>query len=537
MKRKTWKACAAVCLAVLLLLGAGCAQKKETAQGKTLTIAITNDENSLTPFTYVSATGTVVNRLIYDTLFITDLENNVVPWMVQDDYEVDDTGTTYTVTLLDGQFFHDGTPVTAQDVVFSFTYPATQNVSSQRRICEQIARVEAVDEKTVTFELKSPDVNFLRSGLASMRIISKAQYENVQDATSLHETMGSGMYRLKEYSAGQYYVLEAVDNYFKGDVTVDTINMPIMRDATAVQTALLSGQIAAATSSIGAEMLETFDKAQDLSVFANAGYAPMMLNINNDAPILCDAAVRDALTYAIDVSGIMQTLYGAYATVGTRGIVRPDMPYAVEGLPYVFDPDRADQMLDAAGYDARDTDGVRLAPDGTRCSFELLVYSGNTVRIRAAELIAGQLADVGIEIEVSVMEMDTVDAYVWPDFEVSQGRDYDLAMWGWGSSMDPAFLVYLFASDYDIGTYNVCGYKNDAVNAIVTQQFLTATTQETLYAALADIQREAASDPGLICFGYADALQVCNTAQYDGFCAGKGANVVNVYSFLNMETE
>lgn len=117
---------------------------------ESLTIAITKDENTLSPFTYVSGTGLVVNRLIYDTLFTTDLDNNIIPWMVEDDYTIVDS-KEYTFTLKEGLKFHNGNPVTAEDVKFSFEYPATQNVSGQRKVCNEIESIEIIDERTIKF--------------------------------------------------------------------------------------------------------------------------------------------------------------------------------------------------------------------------------------------------------------------------------------------------------------------------------------------------------------------------------------------------
>ena len=499
---------------------------------ETLTIAITKDENSLTPFTYVSSTGTIVNSLIYDSLFVTDMDNNVVPWMVEDDYTVSADYRSYTFTLRDGLKFHDGTPVTTADVAFSYTYPETQNVSSQRKVCGQVEGFLIEDDKTMTITLGEPDITFLRTGLASMYIISKAQYEGVEDGTTINDTLGSGMYRLSEYKVGEYYVLNAMEDYFKGSPQVKTINMPIIEDGTAVQSALLAGELDAATSGVGIEMLDTFGAAENLSVFANPGFAPMLMNINNGIAPFDSKEFRTALTYGIDIAGIMKTLYGDYATVGTKGMIRSDMEYAVAGLEYEYDVAKANEILDAAGYDQKNASGVRLTPQGEPCSFEILSYSGSVHRIRAAELISGQLKDVGIEVVVKTMEMDTVDAYVWPDFEVSKGRDYDFSMWGWGSSMSPSFLVNMFSSDYSVGTFNVCGYANPEVDAIVTEQYLKAATEDELYGALREIQKIVAEDPGLICFGFPDSLQVCNTARYSGWEAGMGKNVINRYSFL-----
>ncbi|WP_019849176.1 ABC transporter substrate-binding protein [Desulfitobacterium sp. PCE1] len=528
---------------MVLSLAACSAEKVNSADPKSrannetaeiLTIAISKDENSLSPFTYLSSTGLIVNRLVYDTLFTTDLDNEIIPWMVEDDYRVENDFSTYTFTLLEGQKFHDGTVVTSEDVVFSFTYPGTQKSSSLRKICNKIKDIKAVDERTVTINLKSSDINFLRSGLSAMRIISKNQYENAADATLISETIGSGMYKLSEYKVGEYYKLEAVADYFRGTPKVKAINMPIIGDNTAIQQGLLSGQLAAATSNIGVEMVETFNKAQGIEVFSSAGFAPLIMNINNSRAPMDAKEFRTALTYAIDVNGIMKTLYGEYATVGTKGLIRPDLPYSVTGLEYSYSPGKANEILDGAGFDKKNANGIRLTPDGQACSFEILVYSGNTTRIRTAEMIAEQLKAVGIEMKIKVMEMDTVDAFVWPDFDVTKGRNYDFAMWGWGTSIGTNldFLVSLFSGDLGIGTSNVCGYTNSEFDQIIASEFSTAKTTEELYSALRKLQNVIAEDPGLVNFGYDDSLQACNTTQYSGWKAGKGTNVINIHSFL-----
>jgi peptide/nickel transport system substrate-binding protein len=497
-----------------------------------LTIAISKDENTLSPFTYVSSTGLVVNRLVYDTLFTTDLNNEVVPWMVADDYRVEDDFSSFTFSLLPGQKFHDGTPLTTKDIAFSFTYPKTQNVSSQRKICNQIGSITILDDTTMTITLAESDINFLRSGLASIRIVPHFQYENEARGQDVRETIGSGMYRLSEYKTGEYYVLEAIDDYFRGTPNVRRINMPIMENATVVQQGLLSGEIDASTSNIGVELLETFGNAENVGIFSSKGYSPMIMNINNGKAPLDSPQFRTALTYAIDVNGIMRSLYRDHATIGTKGVVRSDELYSVPGLDYHYEPDKANQILDEAGFYQKNANGTRLTDDGIPLMFEILVYSTNATRIRAAELIVGQLKIVGIDCRVKAMEMDTVDAFVWPDFEVSKGRDYDFSMWGWGTSINPDFLAGLFTSDFDIGVSNVCGYKNPVFDNAVKTVFMNVRTQAELNSALRELQTIIAEDPGLICFGYADTIQAANIKRYSGWQSGKGANLINIYSFL-----
>ena len=235
---KKWKSVAA---ALMLTVSMGMGVSAETTES--LNVAVTKDENTLSPFTYVSGTGLTVNRLIFDTLLTTDAEDQIIPWMVEDDYETVDF-KEFTFTLKEGQKFHNGDPLTAEDVKFSFEYPSTQNVSGQRKVCDKLEKVEVLDEKTIKFTLKEPDINYLRDGFCYIRILDKAVYDGVEDASSVMDTVGSGMYRLAEYKTGEYYKLEAVEDYFRGTPAVKKLNMPIMGDSTAVSQALLSGELA-----------------------------------------------------------------------------------------------------------------------------------------------------------------------------------------------------------------------------------------------------------------------------------------------------
>lgn len=253
-------------LAAMFVTGCGAASEPEKAPAEevaeeavsastaeTLTIAITKDENTLAPFTYVSGTGLTANRLIYDTLMTTNSSDEIIPWMVEDDYEVVDF-KEYTFTLKEGQKFHNGNPVTADDIKFSFEYPSGQNVSGQRKQCDKIESVEVIDKNTVKFVLKQADINYMRDGFCYIRILDDAVYEGVEDATTVTDSIGSGMYKLVEYKTGEYYKLEAVEDYFRGTPKVKNINMPIMGDSTAIQQGLLSGELAASTGSIGIQI-------------------------------------------------------------------------------------------------------------------------------------------------------------------------------------------------------------------------------------------------------------------------------------------
>ena len=523
----------AVFMALLLAFGMAACQsepKANTEAADNLVVAITKDENSLSPFTYVSATGLTVNRLVYDTLLTTNLDNQIVPWMVEDDYQVENN-QVFTFKLLAGQKFHNGDPVDAEAVRFSFEYPADKNNSSQRKVCSAIDTIEVLDPLTIRFTLKQPDVNFLRDGFTSIRIICPSLYRNVEDPTTITDSIGSGMYRLAEYKTGAYDILEAVPDYFKGTPTVKTLNMPIMSDSAAIQQAMLAGEIAASVGTIGTEMVDVFSSKENMKIFSNADYAPLIVNMNCQRAPFDQVDFRRAISYAVDVNSICKTLFGDYALAGTPGVVRSDLPYAIKSS-YTYAPEKAIALLEGLGYTQIGADGIRLDKDGAPLSVEMITYSGNATRSRLCELMKEQLKEVGVELEILSMDMDTADAYIWPDFEVSNGRDYDMSAWGWGSSAGNSYsyLVSLCAGDTDVGTLNVCGYRSEKFDAILNNAKIASS--EDMEDMLMELQMVVADEVPLLTIGYADKLQVCNTALYDGWQAGKGTNVVNIYSFL-----
>lgn len=497
-----------------------------------LVVAITKDENTLTPYTYLTGTpGLDVLRLIYDSLFTFDLDNKIVPWMVEADYEVDEDSKVYTMTLIQGQKWHDGTPLTAEDVKFTFEYPLTQNHSRWKNIANQIERID-VDGDTITFTLKDGNPNFLRSALCDMPIIPKHIYEGVENAETSENTIGSSIYKLAEYKIGEYYVLEAFEDYFKGSATVKTINMPIMTDASSVSQALISKQIAAATSSIAPETIPSFSDVAGVEIISGRNYAPTMLQFNCEREILSDAAFRTALCSAVNIQNLIDVVMMGYAKPGLPGFYTDDMPEARKDLAYHYDSDAANAALDALGYSEKDADGIRLA-DGKPIAFELLVYANNTLRIRAAELIAEDLKAVGIQVTVSAMEADTADEKIWPGFDVAEGRDYDMAMWGWSApvQLDPAALVKLGDSDSARGNLNIGGLKDSAYDTLC-QRYLGTSKADERSEISKEMQAALTELAPFINLWYADMNYAVNTELYNNWKMQTGSGIINRYSFM-----
>ncbi len=507
----------------------------EAGTAEELTVAMTKDENTLTPFTYVTGTpGFDVMRFFYDSLFTIDASNDAVPWMVEDDYTVNEDHTVFTMTLKEGQKWHDGEPVTAEDVKFTFDYVRTQSAGRWIAIASAVKDV-AVSGNEITLTLAEPNPSFIRDGLADLRIIAKHMYEGAADGTTV-ENMGSGPYRLAEYVTGEYYTLEAVDDYFRGTPKVKTIRMPIVTDVSVLQQMLLSGEIAAFTGTVTPEVVSAFEAARDVELIRSEGFASTLLLFNCERAPFDDARFREALSKAVNLDELVEQVCLGMAVKGTAGHVKEGLEEYVAGLDYVYDLDAANALLDEIGYTERDGDGMRLALDGSEMDLEFLVYSGNTLRIRMAEILAMQFEKAGVRATVTSLDADTVDAMVWPDFDVASGRDFDLSMWGWSAPtiQKSGVIITLCHSNPAVGADNLGGYVNPDFDALA-DEYLASADLDFRRTANERLQKMAAADTPFVTLLFSDNISAVNTSAYDGWTAAAGTCAFNVFSFLPQE--
>ena len=495
-----------------------------------LTIAITRDENSLTPITYVTGSpGFDIMKLMYDSLFTISAENTVIPWMVSDDFEISADQKTFTMMLLDGQMWHDGTPLTGEDVAFTFDYyKNTFTHSRWTAIAKQVESV-TVSGNEIVITLESANPGFLRAGLADLRIIAKHQFEGVADPTEL-PNMGSGAFRQTEYKTAEYYTLEAMDSYFRGTPGVKTIRMPIMDSSSAQQT-LLAGELATYTGGVSVELLNMFDTNPDITVERSDGYGSTLLLLNCERTPFDNADFRRALSLAVNLDQIIDQVMLGYGTKGTAGYVRSGLDEFNEGLDYTYDVAAANELLDSIGYTEKDSTGLRLGLDGKPMKLELLTSGG---RSRIAEFLIQHFAAIGIDVEITSLDGDALDLRVWPDFDTSKPHDYDMAMFGWSAPVvqRPGAIVGACSSDYSgAGGQNLSHYVNAEFDALA-EQFRSSVDSAERLELNKQMQQIAARDIPFITIYFSDSVSAVNTAMYSGWVFAKGGNAVNVFSFL-----
>jgi peptide/nickel transport system substrate-binding protein len=304
------------------------------------------DVGTPTPFrvSTLGPGGAVLLTLIYDTLTWKD-QQGVIPWLAER-WDVSADGRTYAFTLAPGVTWHDGQPLTADDVAFSFDYYAQHPYRWTSTAMVQQAEVVAPNQVRLT--LAEPYAPFLDEVAGSAPIIPKHVWASVPDPFTYDgsdATIGSGPYRLAEYrSAEGAYRLLANPAYFKGAPNVREIQQLNTAPETRVQ-AVQQGQLELALSA-DASVSSVLPADSRVKVFETAPLSTVRLAFNTARAPLDQPAVRQAIAYAIDRSRIAEVVTKGPPIAGSAGVIPPETHWFAPGLPaYDVDPARARALL------------------------------------------------------------------------------------------------------------------------------------------------------------------------------------------------
>jgi len=504
------------------------------AQTGAVRIAIRRDEGSLNPYTYQSGyPGWNIMTLVYDPLFYPDANNEPIPWLVRD-VKVSTDGRTWTLTLHPNIRWHDGRPLTAEDVRFTFEYYRTYTRARFTARTRNLEPVEAPNPSTVVFRLKSPDAGFRLQTLADVPILPKHIWETVTDPLRFMNTVGSGPFRVEEVRAGQFYRLVANPQYFAGPVKVRELILPIVRDATVSFTAVQAGEVDLSERPLNPELVAQFAQQPGIKVVRGPGFGSTLLQFNMEHPVLRDVRLRLAIANAINTSLMVKLLMLGYAEVGSPGYFHPASPFFAPGLKFEASKAKSVAILNEAGYRDRNNDGVRETPEGTPLRFTLLAQAENPIRIRGAELVRTWLKDIGIAVDVRVADDASVIDLVWPDFDVCKGRRFDLSMFGWSAPVmtRPTALVDLFHSNCQIGTINIGGYKSAQIDRLGELLVITVDSNRQKQIA-AQMQKIVAEDLPIHVLFYQDQIMAYRPAAYDKWVFQKGQGILTKLSFVD----
>ncbi|WP_299358563.1 ABC transporter substrate-binding protein [uncultured Paracoccus sp.] len=312
-------------------------------------------------------------------------------------WEMSQDGLKVTVTLVENATFHDGEPITSEDVAFSI-----ETVKKYHPFTAMFAPVDSVDTpdaRTAVINLGRPHpAIYLAMSSQLLSIIPKHIYGDGQDIPShprnTENVVGSGPFRLTEFNRGQNYILERYENFFiKERPYLDRIVTRIIEDSSARAIAMENGEAQLTAFESNPRDIKRMEANPNLEVTSEgyAGIGPLVwLAFNTKKAPLDDKRVRQAIACAVDRDFIVNALLLGTAAPTLNGI-HPGSPfYNPDVDPYALDLDRANALLDEAGH----------APDANGTRFSLVIDYGSEPTKPMAEYIRPALKKIGIDVSV-----------------------------------------------------------------------------------------------------------------------------------------
>jgi peptide/nickel transport system substrate-binding protein len=409
-----------------------------------------------------------LSGLVFSGLTRIDPETSEPVPDLAESWEINEDETAYTFTIREDARWHDGQPVTAQDVEFTFELMMDIRTRSPRysRIVERVTAVEALDTRTVEFRLLSPYAPLL-STIATFGIVPQHILLNVlPDELIAHpfgvsSAVGTGPFVFAFWNRGDQIVFEANRQHFRDVPQFDRYIYRMVPDADILleeldQEIIDWARISPAQYADAAEL-------SNVEVLGVPGYEMVMVALQLDigqTGLFQDLALRQALIHALDREALIDDIWNGQASIA-HGTIPPASWAATEVRnQYPYDPERAQQLLDEAGW-AIGENGIRQQ-DGQPLQFELIVNGDNPVRQQLAEWLIDEWQAIGIDASVTFE--------TWGDVRdrITTSRDFEALIFGYRWDVDPDQHA-VWSSDSIPDAFNITGYVNADVDRLLDE--------------------------------------------------------------------
>ncbi|NDJ60780.1 MAG: hypothetical protein GYB67_06620 [Chloroflexi bacterium] len=402
-------------LVLALALGAAFAQDDDN---ETLIIGINAEAGTLDP--HFAAGAIIHNRvfgMIFDTLVSSDRLGNLEPMLATSWENTDDT--TWVFQLRPDVQFHNGAVMTAEDVAFSFNRLLFDERESLARpgYLPFISSVEATGDLEVT--ITTPTVDPLLPIRISGVVVMPQAYVEATDFEVLQtEPIGAGPYRVVEWVLGERLVLERHDDYWMGLADAEAVILRFIPEGSTRVAALQTGEVDFITT-VGPDQIELVE-AED-GVRVDVGSVLNYMNIwfnTNEGFITADPRIRQALSLAIDRAAIAEALWDGRVRVMNDYFLPTEFGYAEDRPDFAYDPERAQELLEAAGY-----------------AGEPIAFTPPNVYYTNARLVTDVINEMWRAIGVNT-DYEPLDTPAWA--ERSLAGNNVVTLQSFGSSGDPA---------------------------------------------------------------------------------------------------
>ncbi|KAB2330867.1 peptide-binding protein [Bacillus mesophilum] len=466
----------------------------EPVQGGDLIIGSSGAPTMFNGLYSSDASSSDIEGMIFDSLVGSDLEfNPVTDGGLAEEVDAAEDGLTYTIKLKEGATFHDGEALNADDVVFTYNIPLSDEYDGPRKsYFEAVESVEKIDDYTVQFNMSKVDAQFpvvgLGFGILPEHILGDVPIPDLgEHEFNTKNPIGSGPFKFEEWRDGEYVKVVANEDYWDGRPYLDSVTYKIVPDANAILAQLQAGDIHyyAGVAQPDVPTVESFADAAGIRLESGLALSYTFLGLNQRMEMFQDVSVRQAITHAIDREAIVESVMAGYGEVAhvpespLSWAYNPDVP------KFEYDVEKAKQMLADAGWTPGD-DGI-LEKDGERFSFEVKTNQGNKVREDIVVILQQQLKEVGIEIVPQIVEFSSLIADIDPGVWNFEGI---VLGWSLGTDPDPSGIFH--TKEIEAGL-NFTAYSNPDLDVLMDQS-LQELDKEKRKEQIGQVQQGLAED-------------------------------------------
>lgn len=377
-------------------------EKKKTRDDVVIYSALVPD--TLDQHNSVTVATAVYIRNLYANLYRLDADGNIKPELAKG-YSVNDDYTKYTITLKDGIKFSDGSPITADDVVYTYR----RGMKSEVTYYEALKSVKKKDDRTVVITLNKPNNEFLNDlTVEYMCVMSKAAIEGGMDVAT-HPDVTSGAYTVEKWDSGKSLVLKANPYYFNGEPAIKTAKVLFELPEENAYQSLKKGKVDYLTS-VSVDQVPYLQADDNVELIAYDNFAWNFMMLNEKDPHFADQKVRNAIYYALDLDYIIDTALDGRGTPAPVPVNSSIAGY-VEGCSDTeFNLTKAKKCIAESGY-----------PDG----FDMTINVSDDEKV--AKEIGTLLSEIGIRVKVKKMDVNKL-------IEAAVGHKYEAAITSYSMS-------------------------------------------------------------------------------------------------------
>ncbi len=430
--------------------------------GDAFVVGEIGDARTLVPILASDSPSSYIVNLVFNGLIKYDKNVELVGDLAKS-WEIEEGGKVIVFQLRKNVKWHDGKPFTSEDVIFTYNSLIDPSVPTPYSgDFKMVEKIEPLDEYTVKVIYKEP----FAPGLSSwgMPIMPKHLLEGEDLLTTKfsRDPVGTGPYKFKRWKTGERIDLISNHEYFEHRPYIDRYIYRVIPDSATMFLELQTSGIDSMSLTPLQYTRQTeggfFEKKYNKYRYPSFGYTFMAYNLENAK--FKDKKVRQALNYAVDKNEIIEGVLLGRGRISSGQFVPESWAFNEKVKPYPFDQKKALKLLNEAGWRDTNSDGW-LDKDSEPFKFTIITNQGNDSRRMAAEIIQRRLKDIGIKVEIRVLE--------WSVFinEFVNKKRFEAIIMGWGLGREPDCYDIFHSSKTRPGEFNFVSYANPEIDRLL----------------------------------------------------------------------